>query len=95
MWFKNEVFPNLFTEIKDLLIDGDKVEVDNKVYELEQLVQRIKLFAKREAMDEIKSNLNDLIEFIKNTEPYIGRQSKSSFIDRINKLIELSEQFNR
>lgn len=85
----------IFTEIKDLLIDGDKVEVDNKVYELEQLVQRIKLFAKREAVDEIKSNLNDLIEFIKNNEPYIGRQSKSSFVDRINKLIELSEQFNR
>jgi NTE family protein len=82
----------VFTDIKHSLNNGDKVKIDKKIYELEQILQRTKLSVKHEEIEEMRSNLNSLIQFVKNNEPSIGRQSKP-FINRITKLIELVEQF--
>jgi len=77
----------VLAEIKNI------VKANKKMYELEQIVQRIKLSAKHGESDEIRSNLNELIQFVNENERSVGGQSKID-VDKVNRLIELSKNFN-
>lgn len=83
----------VFTDVKDLLNIGDKVKAGTKVYELEQIVQRIKLSIRHGDVEEIRTNLMELIRFINKNAQLTGRRSKID-VDKVNRLIELSKNFN-
>lgn len=83
----------VFTDVKDLLNIVDKVKAGTKVYELEQIVQRVKLSIRHGDVEEIRGNLMELIRFINKNAQLTGRKSKID-IDKVNRLIELSKNFN-
>ncbi len=70
----------MFTDVKDLLNIVDKVKAGTKVYELEQIVQRVKLSIRHGDVEEIRANLMKLIRFINKNAQLTGRNIIGSSI---------------